>query len=341
MPAIIEDLAGWRERTGPRRLTSIHFGGGTPSLMAPADIREIISNTDRLWGVSADIEIALEANPVDFQKFTSLKNAGITRLSLGVQSFHDPALQFLGRDHDGDTARKSVEAAMDLFPSVSLDLIFGWRDQSAALWQSDLDLSVNMGVQHISTYQLTIEENTAFARAENRGERKAVTDDNSANLYDQLAHFLRGSGFDHYEISNFARPGHRSAHNLAYWRGWDYAGIGPGAHGRLTTEGQRAATIAARRPDAYIETVFQTGWGVREIENLTHENWADEYVIMGLRITEGISLSRWAAINQGPLPDQSITDLIAHGFLAQKNDRLSVTEKGRPVLNRVTDTLLT
>ncbi len=339
--AISEDLSSWRDRSGPRQVTSIHFGGGTPSLMPADDIARLIAAVDRLWNIKSDIEIALEANPIDYKKFTGIKNAGVNRMSLGVQSFHDPALALLGRDHNGDMAQRAVDMAMDVFPSVSVDLIFGWSGQTADLWQEDLDRTAELGVHHISTYQLTIEDNTAFARAEDRGERKAVCDDESGGLYDQLAEFLTGRGLDHYEVSNFARPGHQSRHNLAYWRGWDYVGVGPGAHGRLTVDGQKRATIAARRPGKYVQSVIQNGWGVSDIEILTPESWADEYVIMGLRIAEGLSLSRWAEIKQAVLPDQEISDLIEQGYLVQNGDRMSATPAGRAVLNRITDMLLT
>ena len=189
--------------------------------------------------MNKNCEIAIEANPhdADEDKWRAYHAAGINRLSLGVQSFHDPALKLLGRDHDAAQAKAALKQAVDIFPSMSLDIIFGWTGQTEDLLQTDLDIALGSGAQHISTYQLTIEEGTAFAKAEARGDVKAVDSDKSADFYDLVRERLVAEGFEHYEVSNFAKPGHRSKHNLAYWQGRDYVGVGPGAHGRLTVEG--------------------------------------------------------------------------------------------------------
>ena len=339
--AILRDLEYWRELSGERTVGSIHFGGGTPSLMDADHINSVIKTIGSLWTLAADAEIALEANPSNLSNFKSIANAGINRLSIGVQSFDDGALKFLGRDHDGMTALKAVNLASDLFPSMSMDLIFGWHGQTAEQWQGDLEKALTSGAQHISTYQLTIEENTAFARAEGRGQTRSVSPDQSAELYDQLCETLNAAGFDHYEVSNFARTGHRSRHNLAYWRGQDYVGAGPGAHGRVTIDGMRRATVSAFRPADYQRRVTEKGHSLIEFESLSPQAVADEYVIMGLRVSEGISMSQWKSRLGQELPKSKIQDLIASGHLKRDGDRLAATENGRRLLNSVTEILLT
>jgi oxygen-independent coproporphyrinogen-3 oxidase len=341
LPAILADLKHWRELSGPRDVTSIHFGGGTPSLMKPAQVSAVIDTVSALWGVS-DVEIALEANPheMNTEDWHDYASAGLSRLSLGVQSFHDEALSFLGRDHDGETARAALGLAMDIFPSVSADLIFGWAGQTKSDLSADLLTLLTAGVPHISTYQLTIEEGTAFAKAEDRGQMRAVASDLSADLYDQVRETFGASGFDHYEVSNFAKPGHRSRHNLAYWQGLDYVGVGPGAHGRITKDGKRAATIAHLTPGAYTRAVTERGTGIDSLESLTGLDWATEYLLMGLRIEDGISLNRFSELSGSKLNTSELSHLIQDGLLFQKNDTLKATTDGRLVLNAVTERLL-
>ena len=337
--AICQDLKGWREWSGPREIISVHFGGGTPSLMTGADIAAILNTIDDLWGLPEGAEIGLEANPNNAAtaKLDAFKAAGINRLSLGVQSFHDVALKQLGRDHDGAAARTAITAAVERFPSISADLIFGWHGQTEELLRADIQALLDLKVSHISTYQLTIEDGTAFAKAEARGDVQAVNDDQSADFYDLVRGQLSGAGFEHYEISNFAKQGHRSQHNLAYWRGLDYVGAGPGAHGRLTVDGQRFATIAALRPDDYSSRVKAKGLGAQNKEALSEEDRFDEYVLMGLRITDGLDLAKLAA------PVDFMTraqELIQTGHLEQTDTRLRATIKGRPLLNYITEKLL-
>ena len=341
LPAILTDLAHWREMSGPREVTSIHFGGGTPSLMTSAQVGAVIDEVTTLWGLG-DIEIALEANPheMNAKDWRGYRAAGLNRLSLGVQSFHDEALKFLGRDHDGKTARTALDLALEIFPSVSADLIFGWTGQTQADLSADLLTLLDSGVPHISTYQLTIEDGTAFAKAESRGQIRAVNSDLSADLYDKVRDTLTASDFDHYEVSNFAKPGHCSRHNLAYWQGLDYVGVGPGAHGRITHDGIRQATIAHKAPGAYAKTVTQTESGIDSLETLSGPDWAAEYLLMGLRIEDGISLKRYAELAGSNLASAEITHLIQDGLLLRKNDSLSATAEGRLVLNAVTERLL-
>jgi len=277
--AMCADLKGWRAWSGPREIISVHFGGGTPSLMTGDDIDTILKRIDQLWGLPEGAEIGLEANPNNAAtaKLDAYKAAGINRLSLGVQSFHDGALKQLGRDHDGAAARRAVEAAVERFSSVSADLIFGWRGQTELLLAADLEMLLGLNVSHISTYQLTIEAGTAFAKAEDRGDVQAVDDDQSADFYERVCERLGAAGFEHYEISNFAKAGHGSQHNLAYWRGYDYVGVGPGAH---------AAQVAT------------TGLGIESKEALSPAACFDEYVLMGLRISEGLDLDKLTGLAQ-------------------------------------------
>jgi len=310
--------------------------------MDAKDIKDLVEEIDFNWGLSEACEIAIEANPHDADegKWKAYRQAGINRLSLGVQSFHDPALKLLGRDHNAAEAQSALKLALDIFPSMSLDIIFGWAGQTEDLLQADLDIALSSGASHISTYQLTIEEGTAFAKAEARGDIKAVDADKSADFYDLVRNCLITEGFEHYEVSNFAKPGHRSHHNLAYWQGRDYVGVGPGAHGRLTVEGTRYATIAEMRPKDYQDKVQATGLGIAEKEALSPTAWAEEYLLMGLRIEEGISLSRYEEISGRALPSGVRNDLVENGLVEWGGDRLKATAQGRLLLNKVTEQLL-
>ncbi len=341
LPAILSDLKHWRELTGPRTISSIHFGGGTPSLMTPAQVSQVIDIVAELWTFYAP-EIALEANPheMNAEDWRGYRAAGLTRLSLGLQSFHDPALKFLGRDHDGTTAQAALDMALDIFPSVSTDLIFGWAGQTLDMLSDDLTRILDAGTQHISTYQLTIEDGTAFAKAEDRGQSRAVDADQSADLYDHVCAILKAAGFEHYEVSNFAKPSHRSKHNLAYWQGIDYVGVGPGAHGRVTLGNKRQATIAHLTPGGYTRAVTETGSGIDSCDTLTGADWATEYLLMGLRIDEGISLTRYRNLSGKDLDRDELNALIGDGLLRRVDDRLCATSNGRLLLNAVTERLL-
>ena len=269
--AILLDIRYGRKISGPRLLSSIHFGGGTPSLLTRENLEHIIDLAKDLWTPAPDIEIGLEANPNDIS-ITSLKtwhSVGIERLSIGVQSFDTQALKFLGRDHSGPQARKALIEAVDIMPRVSADLIYGWNGQSLSGWEEDAKTAIDTGVSHISTYQLTIEKRTAFGLAHARGQRKDVSEDQSADFYELGLEILSGAGFDGYEVSNFAKTmAARSRHNLAYWQGVDYLGVGPGAHGRLTESGKHTATVCAAKPQDYINRVKQYGHGDKYPRNI-------------------------------------------------------------------------
>ena len=319
--AILADLAQQRELTGARRVESLHFGGGTPSLMAPRDVARVVDAVDGLWGLEG--EVGLEANPKTGVDAKALRDAGVNRLSFGVQSFHDPALALLGRDHSGAEAVRAVEDALAVIGDVSVDLIFGWAGQTAALWEADLERALGLGVPHVSAYQLTVEPGTAFAKAEARGREMAVDGDASAELYDLAEARLTAAGFDHYEVSNYAR-GKRSAHNSRYWRGGDYVGAGPGAHGRITVEGERFATETPRRPADYRA-------GPRpELEALSAEDVRVERLLMGLRLREGVRLSEVEPVDVSGLD----------GLVEVEGGRLRATPDGWRVLDRVIAELL-
>jgi len=341
--AMLLDMEHWRQISGPRRLTSIHFGGGTPSLLNPKNMQKLIESAKVLWCATDSLEIGLEANPKDIniQSLTAWKNSGIERLSIGVQSFNDHALRFLGRDHDGQMARRALEMAMEIMPRVSADLIYGWAGGKPEILQEDLQAVLASRVSHISMYQLTIEQKTAFGQAEKRGVEKAVDGDASADLFEQAITVLSKNGFDQYEVSNFAKgKSARSRHNYLYWQGGDYGGIGPGAHGRLIVDGRRAATIAELKPNDYIARVLKYGNGILEQEALSAEAWAEEYVLMGMRLKQGISLSRYTQISGHALAPEKIQQYVTAGLLVKQGDRLSPTSKGRLVLDTLCHELL-
>ncbi len=341
--AILQDLTAWRAWSGARDITSVHFGGGTPSLMPAADITRILSRIDDLWGLSGAAEIGLEANPsgMSLNSLNDLSVAGINRLSLGVQTFDDDALAMLGRDHDAATAKSVLANINRVFDNFSLDLIFGFAGQTMTGLQDDIQTALSFDPAHISAYQLTVELGTAFARAQARGEEKAVSDEQSADFYDYIETVLTKAGYAHYEVSNYAKPGKASRHNLAYWRGLDYLGIGPGAHGRLTVDGERFATIAALRPADYADAVATRDIGISEKTLLSGDDRAAEYVLMGLRIEDGISRSRFRSFAGRPVPPSAIEELTALGLISHEGDIIKATRKGRLVLNKVTEVLLT
>jgi oxygen-independent coproporphyrinogen-3 oxidase len=339
--AILADMAAQAALTGPRRLASIFFGGGTPSLMAPEAVAAVIDRARTLFPPRGAIEITLEANPTDAEaaRFAALAGAGVNRLSMGVQALDDTALAFLGRNHSADEARRAVAVAARAFPRLSIDLIYARPDQTVADWRAELAGAIDMGFEHVSPYQLTIEPTTAFGHAVARGAWTPPDEDRSAALYETTQTVLEAAGFDAYEVSNHARgTAARSAHNLHVWRGGDYLGLGPGAHGRLTLQGARTATVAHRGIGAYVAGVAAgTPWSERETQS--DRDAAEEKVLLGLRTVEGVALDDLAAL--GRTPDaEPLAGLIAGGFLAVEADRLRATAAGRPVLDGVLRALL-
>jgi oxygen-independent coproporphyrinogen-3 oxidase len=340
--AIVQDLTAQAALTGPRTLVSVFFGGGTPSLMDPEAVALILETARRLWSPAADLEVSLEANPTDgeTQRFAALAQAGVGRLSLGVQALDDEALRFLGRDHDAATARRALEVAAQAFGRVSLDLIYARPGQTPQAWTAELEDALSYGVEHVSPYQLTIEAGTAFDRAVRRGQLIPPDDELAAELFETTQSVLTDAGFEAYEVSNHARgEAARSRHNLVYWRGWDYVGVGPGAHGRITIQGRRHATEAHARPAAYIGAVSESGRGFPLLEPLSAEATAEERVLSGLRIEAGVAYSELGALGLSPVHDR-VKTLVAEGLVRDDNYKLRATPGGRLVLDHVTRRLL-
>jgi putative oxygen-independent coproporphyrinogen III oxidase len=334
--AIVADLEAQAALTGPRELASIFLGGGTPSLMDPAWAGEMIAAARRLWTPSADLEVTLEANPTDAEaeRFAGFADAGVNRLSLGLQSLDDAALSFLGRNHDAATAIRAAQAAAKAFPRLSIDMIYARPGQTPQAWSQELRAAIDLGAEHVSPYQLTIEAGTAFDHAVRRGTFTPPDAEAGADLFDTTQRVLEAGGFEAYEVSNHARgDAARSRHNLIYWQGHDYVGAGPGAHGRITEGGARQATHATARPADYIARVAETGFGFAAREALSAREAAQERLLSGLRITEGVVLGDVEALE---IPPDRIADLVALGLLADDPQRLRATPAGRLVLDRLT-----
>ena len=334
--AILADLTAQAERVGRRRLVSVFFGGGTPSLMAPDVVAGIVAAARTLFAASPDLEVTLEANPTDAEagRFAGLADAGVNRLSLGVQSLDDAALAFLGRNHDAAEARRAAEIAGRAFRRLSLDLIYARPGQSMGAWRAELAEALALGPEHVSAYQLTLEPGTPFDRAVARRRWAPPDDDLAAGLFEATQDVLGAAEFEAYEVSNHARgAAARSRHNLIYWRGGDYLGVGPGAHGRITgADGVRWATLTPARIADYVAEVGKTGCGLAEQTRLTAREAAQERLLMGLRTVEGVARAELAALTLDP---SVIGALAEAGLLSTPGDRLVATPDGRRVLDRV------
>ncbi|MCY1646200.1 radical SAM family heme chaperone HemW [Caulobacter sp. SL161] len=340
--AIVADLEAQRALTGERRLLSIFFGGGTPSLMDPAQVARVIETAKRLWSPADDLEISLEANPTDAEtdRFAALADAGVQRLSLGVQALDDASLKALGRNHDAGAARRAIAAAARAFPRLSIDLIYARPGQTDSAWRAELSEAIALGPEHVSPYQLTIEPGTAFDRAVGRGTLVTPDEDLAATLFETTQEILEAAGFDAYEVSNHARgEAARARHNLVYWRGVDYVGVGPGAHGRLALPEGRAATTAHRAIKDYIAAVGDHGVGFQS-EILTPEDAALERLVLGMRIDAGVGFDEVAVLGLDP-DVAKVRDLVETGLLVEDRARLRATRAGRLVLDRLTGALAT
>lgn len=317
-----------------RIVRSIYFGGGTPSLMEPETVGHVIERIRTYWRLSNDVEITLEANPtsVEQERFKAYQHAGVNRISLGIQSLRPAALTFLGRRHSVPDALYALETARSLFDRVSFDLIYARPGQTEEDWAAELREALSYAdAGHLSLYQLTIEPGTAFETMYKRRDFHMPDDELGGRLYELTADIVASHGFQAYEISNYARPDQQSRHNLAYWRYGDYAGIGPGAHGRLTMQGTKQATRTHRAPQIWLDKVTKAGHGYHEFEALDAETRVMECLLMGLRLREGLPLERLAA--QSPVWEDSIDrkaldNLVKAGYLEDAADRLQVTESG-------------
>lgn len=339
LAAFQRELRTTRERIGPRTVTSIFIGGGTPSLMRPDTVGGILDEIGRLWSVDPGAEVTLEANPssVEAGRFRGYRLAGVNRVSLGVQSLRDADLKQLGRLHTAAEAKAAIEVARSTFERFSFDLIYARSGQSIDAWREELAEALTVAGGHLSLYQLTIEEGTPFAALHAAGKLRVPDGEQASALYEITNEITAAHGLPAYEISNHARPGEESRHNLLYWRYGEYAGIGPGAHGRLIINGERLATMSECAPERWVESVERDGHGRIASEPLSREEQADEALLMGLRLEEGLDLDRLERIG-GLRPSRAaIAGLVEQGYLAVLNSghRIKATASGRMVLNEV------
>jgi putative oxygen-independent coproporphyrinogen III oxidase len=324
--------------TGRRRLDTVFFGGGTPSLMAPDTVADILDTVRATWPISNDWEVTLEANPtsVEAGRFAAYRQAGVNRVSLGVQSLNDADLRRLGRLHTAAEARAAFDIARAAFDRVSFDLIYARQDQSLEAWRDELDEALAMAIDHLSLYQLTIEPGTAFGARAAAGRLRGLPDEDlSADMYDLTLETCERAGLVSYEVSNFARTGAESKHNMLYWSAGEYAGVGPGAHGRLTLNGRRHATVCPSAPGAWLRDAESDGPAFESVEPLSGQEQAEEYLMMGLRVLRGISLERLTDMGPDDEMPQRLKQAVSEGFLVIEGDRIRTTPRGRNLLNAV------
>ena len=344
--ALLTELDHYAAQTPGRTVTSIFFGGGTPSLMEPATVGAVIDRIGERWSLDPNIEITLEANPtsVEAHKFRGFRSAGVNRVSLGIQALDDASLKFLGRQHSAGEALEAIELAAQNFDRYSFDLIYARPGQTVESWQAELDRALGFAADHLSVYQLTIEQGTQFATLHARGDFILPDDELAGELYELTQAHLAAAGMPSYEISNHARPGQASRHNLTYWRYGDYVGVGPGAHGRLTLDGRKWATRQAKAPETWLARVEADGHGTQETEIVEAEARAEEMLMMGLRLAEGIPRQRFR--DELGLEAEDLIDLTALGHLTEggfvmlDDQRLVATDAGRQRLNAVLTALL-
>jgi putative oxygen-independent coproporphyrinogen III oxidase len=336
--AFEREIATTRERTGARKVTSIFFGGGTPSLMQPSSVQAILTAIDKHWPIASGAEVTLEANPtsVEATRFRGYRAAGVNRVSLGVQALDDLALKELGRLHSAQEALEAVAVARSIFDRYSFDLIYARPRQTLGGWTGELKRAIAEAAEHLSLYQLTIEPDTPFFGLHAAGKLAVPDEDLARDLYDLTQSICASAGLPAYEISNHARPGAECRHNLIYWRGHEYAGIGPGAHGRLNLGGRRYATETERRPESWLMRVEATGTGLIVDDTLTPGECADEYLLMGLRLAEGIEPARYLALCGREIDPKRVAVLHQEGAVETTADgRLRVTQSGFPLLDAV------
>lgn len=334
--AFESEIARAGAETPGRMVSSIYFGGGTPSLMAPATVDRILTAIRATWPLRNSVEITLEANPgsVEAGRFAAYRDAGVNRVSIGFQALNDRDLRALGRIHDTQTALAALDTARQVFSRINFDLIYARQDQSLRDWQAELARALALEPDHLSLYQLTVEDGTAFARRQAAGGLRGLPDEDlAADLYLLTQEMCEAAGLPAYEVSNHARPGEKSRHNLAYWRGKDYLGLGPGAHGRLTLAGRRWATEAPRMPNLWLEQVERTGSGEAPRVEMDAVERAEERILMGLRTTEGLEVAEIVRLLDRTPDARRLQALREDGLLGGMQDRLVATVAGRLVLN--------
>ncbi|MEO0465362.1 MAG: radical SAM family heme chaperone HemW [Pseudomonadota bacterium] len=338
--AICADIAAHKDVIPAHpRLQTVFFGGGTPSLLTGGQMEEILAVADQMFGVSADAEITLEANPNDILKrdVEGWKTAGINRLSVGVQSLDDAALSFLGRDHGAQSARQAVAKVADLFENFSIDMIYARPGQGLREWKSELTAALELGAPHLSLYELTIEERTAFGHRAARGELKPMPGDDQADLHELTQDITRSRGFHSYEISNHATAeAFESRHNHIYWASGDWIGVGPGAHGRLTVSGARAATVTHRKPSDYVSANGDNHWQSQDMLEALPS--ARELLSMGLRTSRGVDIARLEALGHS-IPAEALSEALEQGWVERHDNRIWLTEPGRLLADGVTSRL--
>jgi putative oxygen-independent coproporphyrinogen III oxidase len=332
------EVSRFAEELGPKRIASIYFGGGTPSLMHPETVDRILSAVRRNWSLRNDVEITLEANPssVEIARFEGYKGAGVNRVSMGIQSLVDADLRALGRLHSVDSALNALESARSVFDRVSFDLIYARQNQSLGAWRAELTRALDLLPTHLSLYQLTVEDGTAFAQRFAAGALRGLpNEDLSVDLYELTQELCNARGLYAYEVSNHAIPGHESRHNQIYWQGGDYVGIGPGAHGRLTLQGHRFATVAPKAPGAWLAQVRAGKAGEDPRDTLSSQDWAEELILMGLRTQDGIDLSRIERLTGRRVTEKALQSLLELAMIEQTGSQITATAQGRLVLNAV------
>ena len=339
--ALLSELDRHAALTPDRLLNSIFFGGGTPSLMPPNMVGRLIDRARSQWSFANDIEITLEANPssVEASRFADFRAAGVNRVSMGIQALNDPDLKRLGRLHSVAEARSALAVAKAYFDRVSFDLIYARQDQTLEAWQSELTQAIEMSAGHLSLYQLTVEPGTAFGFRAQAGKLGGLPDEDlSADMFEVTHEICAQAGLHGYEVSNYSLKSLESKHNMIYWRGGDYIGIGPGAHGRLTLSGTRHATRTALAPQAWLERVAQRNTGTSHQEIIAPQDHANELIMMGLRVSDGISRRRIEGVAGAPLniPDH----LLDLGLLELSDTQLRATRTGRPLLNQLVQALM-
>ncbi|SFR01038.1 radical SAM family heme chaperone HemW [Poseidonocella sedimentorum] len=340
--AYLSEIERVSSETDGRVLNSVFFGGGTPSLMSPDLVGSILEKIRSSWPIANDLEVTMEANPssVEAGRFAGYRDAGVNRVSVGVQALNDRDLRRLGRLHSTEEARRAIEIAQQTFDRMSFDLIYARQDQTLEDWSRELTEALGMAAGHLSLYQLTVEPDTVFGKRHALGHLKGLPDEDlSADLYELTQDITEAAGYPAYEISNHAMPGHGSAHNLIYWRYGDFAGIGPGAHGRLTLNGQRVATSTQLLPGAWLSAV-DDGLGELQRTVLGHDDAASEYALMSMRLTEGMSLNRFRTLSGRELDPDAIDELQELGLIWTRAEQIGATRSGRAVLNAILAKLL-